>query len=254
MSERILIIDDDVELCELVTRLLVREGFAVEAAHNGESGSRQATDGDYQLVVLDVMMPEMNGFDVLRRVRAASSRVPVLMLTARGDEVDRIVGLELGADDYLAKPFNPRELVARIRAILRRTQSPDEVTHSDFSAFETITVGDIEVDIAARVVRRANQLVELTTTEFEMLLALLRRVGQVVTREDLSQAVLGRLPALFDRSVDMHVSRLRKKLGNYDGGVQRIRMMRNVGYIYAATPQASDETSEAQNPMPQENK
>lgn len=239
MSERILIVDDDVELCELVTRFLVREDFVVEATHDGESGSREVLAGGYELVVLDVMMPKMNGFDVLRHIRAASSHVPVLMLTARGDDVDRIVGLELGADDYLAKPFNPRELIARIRAILRRTQSRDKVMRGAAPASETITVGDIEVDVAARVVRRADEFIELTTAEFELLSALLRSVGQVVTREDLSQAVLGRAPGLFDRSVDMHVSRLRKKLGQHDGGVERIRMMRNVGYIYAAPPQAS---------------
>lgn len=222
--ERVLIIDDDVELCELVAEYLTPEGFEVEAVHNGEEGLKRVLSGEHVLVVLDVMLPGMSGLEVLRRLRP-ESRLPVLILTARGDDVDRIVGLEIGADDYLPKPFNPRELVARIRAILRRTQlaaSPP---------LEKITVGDVELDPAARMVRRAGEPVELTSVEFGMLEALMRASGQVVTREQLAQSVLGRKFMPYDRSIDMHVSKLRKKLGDSDGA-ERIKTIRGVGYVY----------------------
>ena len=225
--ERILVIDDDAELCELVAEYLQSEGFAPEVVHHGEQGIERALQGEFALLVLDVMLPGANGFEVLRRVRAAS-RVPVLMLTARGDDVDRIVGLELGADDYLPKPFNPRELVARIRAILRRSKPEPSAT----VASERLTLGDIELDKGARVVRRAGALIELTTVEFDLLEVLLRAAGRVVTREELAAQVLGRRFAPFDRSVDMHVSNLRKKLGHRIGEVERIRSVRGVGYIY----------------------
>ncbi len=223
--ERVLIIDDDVELCELVTEYLTPEGFEVEAVHNGEEGLRRALSGEHVLVVLDVMLPGMSGLDVLRRLRA-ESLVPVLILTARGDDVDRIVGLEIGADDYLPKPFNPRELVARNRAILRRTQK------SASPSLEKITVGDVELDPAARMVRRAGEPVGLTSVEFGMLEALMRASGQVVTREQLAQSVLGRKFMPYDRSIDMHVSKLRKKLGDSDSAA-RIKTIRGVGYVYA---------------------
>ena len=222
--ERVLIIDDDVELCELVAEYLTPEGFAVEAVHNGEEGLKRAHSGEHVLVVLDVMLPGISGLEVLRRLRA-ESRVPVLILTARGDDVDRIVGLEIGADDYLPKPFNPRELVARIRAILRRTQP------SASPPLEKITVGDVELDPAARMVRRAGEPVELTSVEFGMLEALMRVSGQVVTRDQLAQSVLGRKFMPYDRSIDMHVSKLRKKLGDIDG-TERIKTIRGVGYVY----------------------
>src|SRR5208337_1640055 len=160
----ILVIDDDVELCTLVGEYLQAEGFAVECAHDGESGLQRATGGGYLLVVLDVMLPGINGFEVLRRVRA-SSRLPVLLLTARGEDVDRIVGLEIGADDYLPKPFNPRELVARIRAVLRRTRPAKAAD----AVPEVLTVGDVELDPATRNVSRAGQPVDLTSVEFNLL-------------------------------------------------------------------------------------
>src|SRR2546421_11228480 len=161
--ERILVIDDDVELCQLVGEYLRAEGFTTECVHDGESGLKKATMGEYVLAVLDVMLPGINGFEVLRRIRA-SSRLPVLLLTARGEDVDRIVGLEIGADDYLSKPFNPRELVARIRAILRRTQPGELAT----GARETLVVGDIEMDTATRTVRRAGEMIELTVVEYDL--------------------------------------------------------------------------------------
>ncbi|MBZ5629178.1 MAG: response regulator transcription factor [Acidobacteriia bacterium] len=223
--ERVLIVDDDVELCELVAEYLTPEGFEAEAVHNGEGGLKRALSGEHAIVVLDVMLPGMNGLDVLRRLRA-ESRVPVLILTARGDDVDRIVGLEIGADDYLPKPFNPRELMARIRAILRRTQPPAS------PPLEKITVGDVELDPAARAVRRAGEPVELTSVEFGMLEALMRAAGQVVTRDQLAQTVLGRKFMPYDRSIDMHVSKLRKKLGDGEGA-ERIKTIRGVGYVFA---------------------
>ena len=226
--DRVLIIDDDVELCELVEEYLKPEGFEVEAVHEGEKGLERALSGDHVLVVLDLMLPGMNGLDVLRKLRGESS-IPVLILTARGDDVDRIVGLEIGADDYLPKPFNPRELLARIRAILRRVQAPSSGQGTD----EKIAVGDVELDPAARTVQRAGEGVELTSVEFALLEALMRAAGQVVTREQLAQGVLGRRFMPFDRSIDMHVSKLRRKLGDPPGGGERIKTIRGVGYIFA---------------------
>jgi two-component system, OmpR family, response regulator CpxR len=227
--ERVLVIDDDVGLCELVDEYLEPEGYDVEAAHNGERGIARALSSDHALVILDVMLPGINGFDVLRRIRA-KSRIPVLMLTARGDDIDRIVGLEIGADDYLSKPFNPRELVARIRAILRRSQ-PDE---SLAGGRESLNVGDIEMDLGTRTVRCSGALVELTVVEYDLLEKLLRAAGQIAKREDLVKEVLGRELSPFDRSIDMHVSNLRKKLGHRLNGLERIKTIRGVGYIYAA--------------------
>ena len=230
----ILIVDDDVELCELVAEYLQPEGFEVEAVHNGEQGLQRALNSKYVLVVLDVMLPGMNGLDVLRQVRK-SSRVPVLILTARGDEVDRIVGLEIGADDYLPKPFNPRELLARVRAILRRSHGEPAGGPAD-----RVSVGDVQMDVGARIVRRAAEPVELTAVEFALLEILLRNAGQVVNREHLAQTVLGRKFVAYDRSIDMHVSKLRKKLGDYPGGGERIKTVRGVGYIYARPSEAEE--------------
>jgi two-component system response regulator CpxR len=228
--ERVLVIDDDVGLCELVEEYLGPEGYDVEATHNGERGIDRALSNDHSLVILDVMLPGMHGFDVLRRIRA-KSRIPVLMLTARGDDVDRIVGLEIGADDYLPKPFNPRELVARIRAILRRTQ-PDEALTG--GTRESLVVGDIEMDTSTRAVHRSGEAVELTAVEYDLLERLLRSAGQIARREELVKEVLGRELSPFDRSIDMHVSNLRKKLGHQLNGMERIKTIRGVGYIYAA--------------------
>ncbi len=228
--DQILIIDDDVALCELVTEYLEPHDFQIKSVHRGDTGAETALSGDYAIVVLDVMLPGLNGFEVLRRIRA-ESKVPVLMLTARGDDVDRIVGLEIGADDYLPKPFNPRELMARIRAILRRSQTAITLGHDPPG---TLTARDVELDLATRVVRRAGQVVELTAVEFDLLERLLRAAGRIITREELSKEVLGRSTSPFDRSIDMHISNLRKKLGHQLGDVERIKTVRGVGYIYAA--------------------
>jgi DNA-binding response OmpR family regulator len=227
--DRILVIDDDVELCSLVGEYLEPEGFGVEFVYDGERGLERALSGEHPLVVLDVMLPGMNGLEVLRRIRN-SSRVPVLLLTARGEDVDRIIGLEVGADDYLPKPFNPRELVARIRAVLRRTQGGAKP--GDARIPEVQHVGDIELDPATRIVRQQGKPVELTSVEFNLLQVLLREAGRVVTRERLVDEVLSRKFSPFDRSIDMHVSKLRKKLGDSDGGLDHIKTVRGVGYIF----------------------
>lgn len=226
--ERILVIDDDVELCHLVSEYLQAEGFTTECVHDGESGLKKATVGDYVLAVLDVMLPGINGFEVLRRIRA-TSRLPVLLLTARGEDVDRIVGLEIGADDYLPKPFNPRELVARIRAVLRRTHGEGSGAPA---APDVVTVGDVELDPATRTVRLEGKPVDLTSVEFNLLEVLLREAGRVVPRERLVNAVLSRKFSPFDRSIDMHVSKVRKKLGDTDND-EHIKTVRGVGYIFA---------------------
>ena len=231
-----MVIDDDVELCSLVSEYLRPEGFQVESAHDGNSGLSRALGGDYALVVLDVMLPRLNGFEVLRKLRD-SSRIPVLLLTARGEDVDRIVGLEIGADDYLPKPFNPRELVARIRAILRRTRGKGETPVP-----EAIRVGEVELDPATRSVLHRGKPVELTSVEFGLLQVLLREAGRVVTREALVDEVLGRKFSPFDRSIDMHVSKVRKKLGD-SGSEDYIKTIRGAGYIFAlARPKSKNGT------------
>ncbi len=228
MSARadILVIDDDMELCELLTEYLGEEGFSVEAVHDGREGLARASRGEHGLVVLDVMLPGHSGFEVLRRLRE-SSQVPVLMLTARGQDVDRIVGLEMGADDYLAKPFNPRELVARIRAIQRRMERVDE------GRGEVLSVGDVSLLVAARAVTRAGDELALTSAEITLLEVLLRSAGSVVSREELSRSVLDRRFSPYDRSIDVHVSNLRKKLGPSASGRERIKTVRGHGYLYA---------------------
>ncbi|WP_321530394.1 response regulator transcription factor [uncultured Desulfuromonas sp.] len=224
--EKILIIDDDSELCELLTDYLTTEGLQVSCVHNGSDGARQAVE-HYDLVILDVMLPGMNGFDVLRQVRQ-SSEVPVVMLTARGEDIDRIVGLELGADDYLPKPFNPRELVARIRAIQRRTDNRNQMD-------APLRVGDLSLDPGGRQVRCHDTEIVLTSVEFSLLHMLLSHAGQVVSREDMVSQVLGRHLSPYDRSIDVHISSVRKKLGQTPSGRERIKTIRGVGYQYVAT-------------------
>ena len=232
-ENRILVIDDDAELCELLGEYLGQEGFVVESVSDGAAGLERVLSGAHALVVLDVMLPEMNGFDVLRRIRERS-KVPVLMLTARGDDVDRIVGLEMGADDYLPKPFNPRELVARIRAVMRRAAA-SEVSPESPDRPECVRVGDVELSPQTRVVRRGGEVVELTSVEFSLLEVLLRSAGEVVSREELSGSALGRKLSAYDRSVDVHMSSLRRKLGHRVGEMERIKNIRGVGYLYVRT-------------------
>jgi len=224
---KVLIIDDDEELCDLVSEYLTVEGFETKAVHDGETGLERALSGDYDLAILDVMLPKINGFDVLRNLRQKSG-LPVLMLTARGDDMERIVGLEIGADDYLPKPFNPRELVARLRAILRRANGEE----NDHPAAEKINVDDLELSSSSRSVKRNGEELPVTSVEFDLLSALLREAGTVVKKEDLSENVLERRLSPYDRSLDMHISNLRKKLGPRPDGSERIKTVRSVGYIY----------------------
>ena len=224
--ERVLVVDDDRELCQLVTRFLVREGFDISWAPSGALGVERALAEDYSLIMLDVMMPGTDGFDVLRQIRE-HSRTPVLMLTARGDTHDRVRGLEMGADDYLPKPFDPAELVARIRAILRRS-----TPHGPAAA--AMAIGDIELDGGARTVRRSGAPVDLTTVEFDLLASLMRVAGSTVSREDLVRTVLRRDFSPFDRSIDTHVCNLRRKLGPLEDGGERIKGVRGAGYLYAS--------------------
>jgi two-component system, OmpR family, response regulator CpxR len=233
---RVLVIDDDRELTGMLVDYLSPEGFVVEMAHTGEDGLAQALATEYALIILDVMLPQLNGLEVLRRLRTHSA-CPVIMLTARGQEVDRIVGLEIGADDYLGKPFSARELLARMHAVLRRTHTAAPESHDD-----VLAVGDVVMDVPARTVRRAGQLVELTSLEFDVLKALLAATGEVVSREELFTKVLKREYSVFDRSIDNHVSSVRKKLGPQVGETERIRSVRNAGYIYARTPRNAGRT------------
>jgi DNA-binding response OmpR family regulator len=226
--QKILVIDDDIELCELVAEYVEPDGYAIEAVHEGHEGVQRALSGDHALVVLDYMLPGLNGFEVLRQIRS-QSRVPIVMLTARGDDVNRIIGLQIGADDYLAKPFNPLELVARINAVLRRAQPQAESTKS-----EVLTVGDLQMDNRTRTVRRGEQPIELTLVEYSLLERLLSTPGRILTREELVKEVLHRDLSPFDRSIDTHVSNLRKKLGHEVNGLERIKTVRGVGYIYAS--------------------
>jgi DNA-binding response OmpR family regulator len=230
-SARVLVIDDDVELCRLVTRFMSGEGFVIDSVTSGNEGVRRALSGDYALVMLDVMLPDVNGYDVLSRIRR-ESRTPVLMLTARGDTLDRVLGLEMGTDDYLPKPFDPSELAARIRAILRRA-GPQAAGPSACPP-TVIVVGDVELDPGVRMARRNGAFVDLTTVEFELLAVLLRAAGRTVSREALVREVLGREFSPFDRSIDTHVCNLRRKLGPLGDGTDRIKGVRGAGYLYGA--------------------
>lgn len=221
MTLRVLHIDDDARFAELVAKYLSQNGITVLRAEDGGRGLA-ALDGTIDAVLLDVMMPGLDGLEVVRRIRAKSN-VPVLMLTAKGDETDRVVGLELGADDYLAKPFSPRELLARLRAVLRRTH-PDAVSAQ-------LVVGDIAIDTTAREARKAGQRLELTGVEFDLLVTLARRAGRVISRDALL-AQAGREDANVDeRAVDVHISHLRRKIGDDARSPKRIRTVRGVGYV-----------------------
>lgn len=229
---RILLVDDDVKLCELLADYLAQENYEITCCHDGVSGLEAALSHNYDLIVLDVMLPGMNGLDVLKRIRG-SSKVPVLMLTARGEDVDRIVGLELGADDYLPKPFNTRELLARVRAVQRRIGiSP--VNESD----NCLQVGDTIIDSGKREVRVLDTLLDLTTTEFSILAELMTHAGDVVARDDIAQVVLGRPLAPYDRSIDVHISSLRKKFKGQSVIEERIKTIHGVGYMYVPSVNA----------------
>lgn len=224
-QDRVLIIDDDVELCRLLGERLQPEGFTIETIQDGQIGLKRAASGQHDLIVLDLMLPGMSGLDVLRNLRSHSS-VPVLILTARGDDVDRILGLENGADDYLPKPFNPRELVARIRTILRRASR-------ESSNSSVVIVDSVRLEPSALKVWIDEAEVSVTSLEFSLLEAFMRNAGQVMTREELTEQVLGRKLGPFDRVIDVHVSNLRKKLGRFSSE-ELIKAVRGTGYLFVA--------------------
>ncbi|ABE56736.1 two component transcriptional regulator, winged helix family [Shewanella denitrificans OS217] len=222
---RILLIDDDHGLSELLAQLLELEGFSLTQAYDGQQGLDNALKQEFDLILLDVMLPKLNGFDLLKALRQ-HKQTPVLMLTARGDEIDRVVGLEIGADDYLPKPFNDRELVARIRAILRRAQKPANEPRDELKC------GDIKLDPARQEVSCKEQLILLTGTEFSLLHALIKQAGELVSKETLSETVLHKKLMPFDRSLDMHLSNLRKKFPERADGRPRVKTIRGQGYIW----------------------
>jgi two-component system OmpR family response regulator len=218
MTAQVLLADDDAELGAMLKEYLEREGFGVTVVHDGEAAAREALSGAHQIVVLDVMMPKLDGVEALRRIRQ-SSRVPVIMLTARGDDVDRILGLELGADDYVPKPCTPRELVARLRAILRRLQPAP--------SSGPLEVGTLVLWPEKRRAESKGREVDLTSIEFNILEVLMRDAGRLVSKTEISEHALGRPLARFDRSIDVHMSSIRQKLGD---AAKLIRTVRGLGY------------------------
>ena len=222
----ILMIDDDVALTQLVAEYLQLDGYQFRAVHQGPKGLELAKSNAYQLVLLDIMLPGMDGLTVLKQLRQ-HSYCPVLMLTARGDEIDRVVGLELGADDYLAKPFSPRELVARIKAILRRVELIQQQQQPQLTVLH---VNSLRLDSAKRQVFVLDNALVLTATEYQILELLMRHAGDVVSKEDLSQLALGKRLQLYDRSLDMHISNIRKKIAQYDES-EKIQTLRGLGYL-----------------------
>lgn len=227
-AHRLLLIDDDVRLAEMLAEYLDTEEMDLTAIANGNEGLREAQRGDYDLIILDVMLPGMSGFDLLKRLREngqPTQTTPVLMLTARGKDVDRIVGLEMGADDYLPKPFNPRELVARIKAVLRRTQAEED---EDVSAVE---LGPLRAELNQRDAWLEGHALKLTNAEFVILFTLMRSPGEVVSREVLTRVALGRRLLPDDRSLDTHISNLRKKIGSASETNLAIRSIRGSGYV-----------------------
>ncbi len=224
-DHRLLIIDDDVRLSEMLAEYLAPEGIELTAVPTGVQGLRNAQREEYDLIILDVMLPGLSGFDVLKQLREGGSRTPVIMLTARGDDVDRIVGLDLGADDYLPKPFNPRELLARVKAILRRTSETDGDEPIE------LAVGKLRVNLPRREAWLGEQPLKLTNAEFVILVTLMRTPGEVVSREALTRTALGRQLLPDDRSLDTHISNLRRKVGTDPGDDVLIRSIRGSGYV-----------------------
>jgi DNA-binding response OmpR family regulator len=227
MGLRVLLIDDDVRLQELLKTYLEQNGVHLTSARDGHQGLLRLEQDAFDAVLLDVMMPGMDGLEVCRRIRA-KSRIPILMLTAKGDETDRVVGLELGADDYIPKPFGPRELLARLKAVLRRAR-PEALA-------ETLALGDIRVDVPGRTLELNGRPVELTGLEFDILLALLRRAGRVVPRESLLSEAGRSDVTVGERTVDVHISHLRQKLGDDPRSPKRIKTVRGVGYVLVKEP------------------
>lgn len=227
MSPKILLVDDDTVLTGLLAEYLETEGCEIVQVHNGADAVKSAHEGKFDIVVLDIMMPKLNGIEALKQIRT-SSVVPVIMLTARGDDLDRILGLELGADDYLPKPCNPRELYARIKAVLRRTAPEPTIPK------KSIRLGDIQLDPGNRKVTIDQRIITLTQTEFDLLWLLLSTPDQVITKSEISTMVLDKPLSQWDRSIDVHISNMRKKLGNHADGNERIKTVRGIGYLYVS--------------------
>ncbi len=230
----ILIADDDAELCQLLKQYLEQEGMAVETAADGISAIERLKVKDFDLLILDVMMPRLNGFDTLKTLRMTSD-IAIIMLTAKGEKIDRITGLEMGADDYLAKPCDPDELIARIRAVTRRSQA----TKVDKQDDDVITLDNLTIIKTSRQAMLNNELLELTTTEYDLLLLLTDKAGILVSRENLSELGLGKPLQIHDRSIDVHISHLRKKLGEDLLGRERIKTVRGTGYQFLIYPGAN---------------
>jgi len=227
---KILIVDDDQKLCRLVADYLEPMGYDVDAAHDGPRGLEMILKGDYEAVILDVMMPQMDGFEVLKRLRKESD-IPVIMLTARGEETDRIVGLEMGADDYLPKTFSSRELLARLRAVTRRhSKSRQQTVPPDKNS--RLVFGDLQIDPGARKALLGTQKLNLTPLEYDLLTCLARSSDRVLSRDQLLDAVAGRDYEVFDRSVDVHISSLRRKLGEDPRNPKYIQTVRSAGYMF----------------------
>ncbi|MBB1301572.1 MAG: two-component system response regulator CpxR [Pseudoalteromonas rhizosphaerae] len=224
---KLLMIDDDTGLCELLSEYLTAQGFQIECAHDGEQGLKQALEQEYALILLDVMLPKLDGFEVLKQLRQ-KKLTPVIMLTAKGEDFDRIFGLELGADDYIPKPFNHRELLARVKAITRRIE---HITSLANTSSNKLTVNNIVINLAAREAYVDEHPLSLTGTEYEVLALLVKHAGEVVSKEQISEEVLGRRLASFDRSIDMHVSNIRKKIAEFNNA-ERIKTMRGTGYVF----------------------
>ena len=224
---KLLMIDDDTGLCELLCEYLTAQGFQIECVHDGEQGLKQALEQEYALILLDVMLPKLDGFEVLKQLRQ-KKLTPVIMLTAKGEDFDRIFGLELGADDYIPKPFNHRELLARVKAITRRIE---HITSLANTSSNKLTVNNIVINLAAREAYVDEHPLSLTGTEYEVLALLVKHAGEVVSKEQISEEVLGRRLASFDRSIDMHVSNIRKKIAEFNNA-ERIKTMRGTGYVF----------------------
>jgi len=226
MNNKILIIDDDVELTELLSQYLEGEGYKTTSAHDGQTGLKRALNQPYDAIILDIMLPKLNGFQVLKAIREHID-TPILMLTARGDDIDRIVGLEIGADDYIPKPCNPRELIARLRAILRRTSKAP-------AQRPVISHENITLDTAKRLVTVSEKPIELTNAEFNILEMLIKSPGQAFSKEELTEYALGRKFTAYDRSIDVHISNLRNKLGLNAAGDDWVKTVRGFGYLFNA--------------------
>ncbi|WP_439518176.1 response regulator transcription factor [Hydrogenophaga sp.] len=234
MTSPLLMIEDDARLAQMVIEYLSQSGFDVTHANDGEQGLEQLQLVQPELVILDLMMPGMDGLEVCRRIRALpgqAARVPVLMLTAKGDPMDRVIGLEIGADDYLPKPFEPRELLARVRAVLRRRSDPGQTSASRTTP--VLRFGSLDIDRDARTVQVAGKSCELTSYQFDLLVAMAERAGRVLTRDQIMEAVRGRELEAFDRSIDVHIGRIRNAIEVDSKDPKRILTVRGVGYVFA---------------------